>query len=67
MEQAVGTPLIPLGQVPPPLGNKVQPGQLTACWPHHLAIEVIVIVFRVHTATCATSTALTGASSTLVP
>lgn len=33
----------------------------------HLAIQVIVIVFCVHTATCATATALAGASSTLVP
>lgn len=55
-----------LGERPHPQGTRSSQASSLLAGHHHLAIQVIIIIFRVHTATCATATALTGASSTLV-
>ena len=55
-----------LGERPHPQGTRSSQASSLLAGHHHLAIQVIIIIFCVHTATCATATALTGASSTLV-
>ena len=66
MEQAVAHAWSLLGECPHPQGTRSSQASSLLAGHHHLAIQVIIIIFRVHTATCATATALTGASSTLV-
>lgn len=66
-EAGRGRTLVPPGQAPPPLGTRSSQASSLHAGQHHLAIQVIIIVFCIHTAACAASTALTGASSTLVP
>ena len=66
MEQAVAHAWSLLGERPHPQGTRSSQASSLLAGHHHLAIQVIIIIFCVHTATCATATALTGASSTLV-
>lgn len=66
MEQAVAHAWSLLGERPHPQGTRSSQASSLLTGHHHLAIQVVIVIFRVHTATRATAAALTGASSALV-